>query len=47
MTMNPGRPTQRHVVIKVSREKSLIMYRATPIKPQADFSAEMSQARKE
>ena len=46
--INPGRPTPRHVIIKMSKvkeiilktEKQLVTYKGTHIKLSADFSAE-------
>ena len=54
---NPRRPTPRHVIIKMSkvkqvilktaREKQLVTYKGILIKLSTDFSAETLQARKE
>ena len=55
--MNPNRPTPRHVIIKMAtvkgrilkaaREKQRVNYKRTPIRLSANFSTEMSQARRE
>ena len=55
--MNPNRPTQRHIIIKMAkikkkilkaaREKQSINYKGTPIRLLADFSTETLQARRE
>lgn len=53
--MNPERFTARHITIKMSkverhlktaREKQLVKYKETPIKPLADLWAEILQARR-
>ena len=53
------RPTPRHIMIKmpkvkdkerilkVAREKQLVMYRGVPIRLSADFSKEILQARRD
>ena len=58
-SINPGRNTPRHIVIKfakitdkekllkAAREKRQITYKGTPIKLTADFSAETLQATKQ
>ena len=50
--MNPNRPTLRHIIIKMAkfkdkerilkaaREKQRVIYKGTPIRLSADFSAE-------
>ena len=55
--MNPKRSISRHILIKMAknkdkqgilkaaREKQLITYKGTPIRPPADFSADTLQAR--
>ena len=57
--MNPRRNTPRHILIKLAkikdkekllkatREKQQIIYKGTPIRLTADFSAETLQARRE
>ena len=57
--MKPKRPTARHIIIKlekvkekkrilkITREKQRIMYKGTPIRLSADFSAENLQTRRE
>ena len=57
--MNPRRPTQRHIIIKmpkvkekekilkVARKKQLVTYRGGLIRLSADFSKETLQARKD
>ena len=57
--MNPNRPTQRHITIKMpkvndkerilkaAREKQSVNYKGTPIKLSADFSTETLQAMRE
>ena len=55
--MNPSRPTPRHVIIIMVKVKDRILkaaigkqrfsYKGTPIRPSADFSTEMLQARRE
>ena len=57
--MNPKRPTPRHIIIKTSkvknkerilkteRKKQLVTYKTAPIRLSADFSTEISQARRE
>ena len=55
---NPKRPTARHIIIKmvkfqdkerilkVAREKQEVTYKGAPIRPAADFSMEMLQAKR-
>ena len=57
--MNPNRPTPRPIIIKLSkvkdkgsilkaaREKQLVLYKGTPIRLKANFSAETLQAKRE
>ena len=55
--MNPKTPTPRHIIIKMSkakdrilktaREKQFVIYKGTPMRLSADFSAEPLQARRE
>ena len=57
-TMDPKRPTPRHIIIKMpkvkdkerifkaAREKKLVTYRGDPIRLSADFSKETLQARR-
>ena len=55
--LNPNRPTPRHIIIKmtkfkdmiltVEREKQSINYKGTPIRLSDDFSTEKLQARRE
>ena len=59
VSINPRRNTLRHIVIKLTkikdkeklfkatREKQQIIYKGTPIRLTADFSAEILQARRE
>ena len=56
---NPKRPTTRHIIIKMAkfqdkerilkaaREKQEVTYKGAPIRPAADFSGEILQARRE
>ena len=56
--MNPKRPSSRHIIIKTpkakykerilkaAKVKQLVMYKETPMRLSADFSAETFQARK-
>ena len=49
--MNPNRPTQRHIILKMSkvkerilkaaREKHLVTYKGTPIRPSANFQQKL------
>ena len=55
--INPNRSTPRHVItkmveikeeiLKVTRERQLVAYKGTPIRPSGIFSAEILQARSE
>ena len=57
--MNPKRPTPRHTIIKmqkvkdkerilkVAREKHLVIYKGAPIRVSANFSTETLQARRD
>ena len=42
-----GKIKVKERILKAAREKQLVMYKGTPIRLSADFSAEIFQARRE